>query len=101
MRLIDADTIDDVVQDLNENHNSGITRNEYKRITAVLYEMPTIDAVPVKHGEWIKYVDDDPTFDYQKCSVCNEGRPMENFYGLPENYCPNCGAKMDGGEDDV
>ena len=47
MRLIDADTIDDMVQDLNENHNSEITRNEYKRIIGVLYEMPTIDAVPV------------------------------------------------------
>ena len=32
------------------------------------------------------------------CSVCGQN------YGMPHgvfNYCPNCGAKMDGGNEDV
>lgn len=43
MRLINADALDDVVQDLNENKNYGITRGEYKLIDAVLFEFPTIE----------------------------------------------------------
>ena len=44
---------------------------------------PTVDAVPVKHGEWT-VIDG-----CVSCSVC--GEPCMEF-----NYCPNCGAKMDG-----
>ena len=52
-------------------------------------------------GKWIEqtdYVGDT----YYECSVCKEpwttieGTPMQNFM----NYCPNCGAKMDGGEEE-
>ena len=52
--------------------------------------MPTVDAVEVKHGRWIY---EPVEFTYKKdvkCSVC--GRYVDE----PENYCPNCGAKMDG-----
>lgn len=47
------------------------------------------DVAPVRHGRWI-------TKPYmmgntQYCSVCGEN------YGRQHNYCPNCGAKMDGG----
>ena len=47
---------------------------------------------PVKHGRWI--INSDGY--YPQCSECmNEpqGRIMTNF-------CPNCGAKMDGDRDD-
>jgi DNA-directed RNA polymerase subunit RPC12/RpoP len=62
----------------------------------------SVDAVEVVHGEW-DVITDDCTFDviYQ-CSVCkeefvtNDGTPAENLW----HYCPNCGAKMDGGNDD-
>lgn len=60
-------------------------------------ELPTID--PVKHGKW--YITEDmPYFghiqEYLTCSAC-EGR----FHGTGVeewDYCPNCGARMDGGE---
>lgn len=49
----------------------------------------TIDAEPVRHGRWIdarEYCGD------YMCSNC------EALYGTNKfNYCPNCGAKMDGG----
>lgn len=56
---------------------------------------PTIDAVPVVHGEWKEWDDGDNTW---SCSVC--GNPFVLIDGTPSdnemNYCPNCGARMDG-----
>lgn len=50
---------------------------------------PTVDAVEVVHGRWIdarEYCGD------YMCSNCDA------LYGTNKfNYCPNCGAKMDGG----
>ena len=62
-----------------------------------IHQAPTIDAVPVVHGEWIEVNDAIIT---GTCSVCG----WQAFFaetdvnGMP--YCPNCGAKMDGGKDD-
>ena len=55
---------------------------------------PAADVAPVRHGRWVekeKY-----TFGIMyDCSLC-EARILDN--GHPWNYCPNCGAKMDGGD---
>ena len=81
MRLIDADMLDDVVQRINENGGS-ITRTGYKTVDRILFEFPTIDAEPVRHGHWSEemggYV----------CSLC------EGFSEFATNYCQHCGAKM-------
>lgn len=64
---------------------------------------PTIDAEPVNHGRWIgdpdDYFDDLDDLDELQCSVC--GAEFDNISNdvLGWNYCPNCGAKMDGGND--
>lgn len=61
---------------------------------------PTIDAEPVRHGEWILNpcnLYNDATW---VCSVCEnewvliDGTPLDNQM----NYCPKCGARMDGGD---
>lgn len=55
----------------------------------VILEAPTVDAVPVVHGEW-EIVD---FAGNMKCSVCGEiGCKLND----ETNYCPNCGSKMDG-----
>lgn len=60
--------------------------------------LPTIEAEPVRHGQWIF----SPDHAEGVCTMCNfkiYGRPYNNTYLIvPYNYCPNCGAKMDGGE---
>ena len=62
---------------------------------AWLDEAPTVDAKPVVHGWW--YDDyNDPRF---ICSECRAWFLVANADG-DMNYCPNCGAKMDGGEGD-
>lgn len=48
---------------------------------AIIESMPTID--PVKHGRWV-------------CGCCDQCGYILHSTGLT-NYCPNCGAKMDGG----
>ena len=56
------------------------------------------DAAKVVHGRWIEKQepipwceDDVDVFDI--CSVCDCASPGKS------NYCPNCGAMMDGGKD--
>lgn len=64
-----------------------------------LIHMPTIDAVPVVHGRWQRFVvDRRHQIEGDECSVCGfkyGGLGIESF-----RYCPNCGAKMDGGAAD-
>ena len=51
--------------------------------------------INIKHGEWEMGLDEGD-YEYGTCSVC--GYNEYNAFGclLPHNYCPNCGAKMDG-----
>lgn len=55
-------------------------------------DFPTVDAVEVVHGSWIdarEYCGD------YMCSNCDA------LYGTNKfNYCPNCGTKMDGWNED-
>ena len=62
---------------------------------------PTVDAVEVIHGHWFSLTDCSNAGVY--CSVCNKKVWKEDYAWcnrknkLRSNYCPNCGAKMDGG----
>ena len=52
-------------------------------------DAPAVDAVPVVHAKWVF----DRPYHY-KCSACNN---MWSSVAMVMSYCPNCGAKMDGG----
>lgn len=60
---------------------------DYNWAITVLMAAPTIDITPVKHG---RKIEDGDIGCFWLCSLCGECLP----YGA--NYCPNCGAKMDG-----
>ena len=49
------------------------------------------DVAEVVHGRWL--INSDGYYPY--CSECKE----EPKSGIMTNYCPNCGAKMDGKDD--
>ena len=54
---------------------------------------PAVDATSVRHGHWINHYDDlFPMESTQECSVCHAEQMLTM---LDDNYCPNCGAKMD------
>ena len=60
-------------------------------------ELPAADVAPVLHGLW-EY--DEPTintYGMVKCTVCNWWS-IDPYVSIVYHYCPNCGAKMDGGE---
>lgn len=72
--------------------------NSREDVQDFLDNIPTADVAPVKHGHW-EY---DRHFRFAECSECEA-----EFYicDLEEisgdgfiNFCPNCGTKMDGGD---
>lgn len=49
--------------------------------------LPAADVVPVRHGRWLYHTLIDGHI-HAECSECHKVRIIDNF-------CPNCGAKMD------
>lgn len=64
---------------------------------------PAAEVAPVRHGMWIGegdgYADGEIVMDVWYCSECDHciDEGIDDEAVLP-NYCPNCGAKMDGKE---
>ncbi len=55
---------------------------------------PTIEADPVRHGEWTEKKTGKGIFDYYFiCSECGKNTP-DKAYIISPDYCPNCGVKM-------
>ena len=100
MRLIDADALAKNLMTItvyNSNQYAmGIVKG-VDRAVEMLQNAPTIDSENLRpQGEWIYHIDDlFPAEGTQECSNCHQ---EEKISLCNENYCPNCGAKMDGGE---
>lgn len=65
----------------------------------IIDAQPTVEAEPRKHGRWIEVQRINPTdrMAICECSIC--GDTVWVYDGQRTwNYCPNCGARMDGGE---
>ena len=65
-------------------------------------DYPTADVAPVKHGKWMPFL---PEYgDMYTCSECQKvTRYFQKKQWIPANlydYCPNCGARMDGEDED-
>ncbi len=58
-----------------------------------LKEQPAADVAPVVHGRWISVPSSDTVMG--KAYTCSECEKMR-FGSFKPNYCPNCGARMDG-----
>lgn len=59
--------------------------------------IPAADVVEVRHGRWINERWEGLSSFSAECSLCGK-RTLAYFHYF---FCPNCGAKMDGGQDDV
>ena len=94
MRLIDADAlertffkeIEDAFQMAGMPKRTNVEAIVGGWTRGSIRSAPTIDAVPVVHGEWVKGEDDG----LNTCSACKE------YAEYTTRFCCNCGAKMDG-----
>lgn len=81
-------------------------------VKAAIERMPTVDAVPVLHASWVDRFGGKYANSHYECSNCKKSAPykrerdvlgkvqwVQDFADL-SYYCPNCGAKMYGGNDD-
>jgi predicted RNA-binding Zn-ribbon protein involved in translation (DUF1610 family) len=107
MAYIDVDEFEYVIlnEDIEVNHkctdleNYVNGANQFRQqMKNAIRKQPTADVAEVKHGEWV--VDVMQCAEYSEkiyfCSACRNW----DAWGETEktNYCPNCGAKMDGGK---
>lgn len=69
--------------------------NNYRLVipAEAIKAVPAADVAPVVHGRWI--ADGDGYHWTYNCSICawKDGYPFNERH----NFCPNCGARMDGG----
>lgn len=93
MRLIDADELMALYESTSKL-NIDYCSVPVPVIKQNIQDMPTRDVEGVTHGEW--KVSAYRTI--EECSIC--GKYIKYAYGTAEkNYCPHCGAKMDGGKE--
>ena len=102
--------------------SAAMERADYLTNTCIgaLTKVPNADVVEVRHGEWVKHDETRDGFCHHRCSICKVDAPFHylqteeydeeigwsmgisttGIYEHLTNYCPNCGAKMDGKDDD-
>ena len=95
MRLIDADYLVNKMIPNCPIEEGGIPLGDFDKHQEILKLYPTIEAEPVVHGRWAEDLED------IICSECGCSWNLIDNCTETFNYCPNCGAKMDGGEKDV
>ena len=65
---------------------------------AIAASAPAADVAPVVHGRIVGSLEDGRY--RRRFSCCGEDATMITQWAWPK-YCPNCGAKMDGGADNA
>lgn len=60
----------------------------------IVLDIPKANVQPVKHGYWSECYTDSHHYS-GICSVCGGGA-IRKVKGKPLDYCPNCGARMNG-----
>lgn len=107
----------DAVNDKDKN------RRTWAKAICILHDLPAADVAPVVHGRWIEHEEtQEDAYRYHKCSECNVNAPFDykmredwdegmdgELYSLGlvddginehlTDYCPWCGARMDGDDD--
>lgn len=87
----------DVIEDYGDVCDYGFG---LKNIKDTLNAIPPADVAPVRRGEWIHNENYVLWADRYVCSECNRNALTDGDYRhVLSDYCPHCGARMDGGAD--
>ena len=89
IKELEADFNTDWADYASKDYINGV-RDEYDDTLKIICQQKTADVQPVRHGYW-EECEIRGTLT-QSCSVC--GGDCGVLY--PYNFCPNCGARMDG-----
>ena len=83
--------------------NSVAQNRKLSIIQRDLLTIPAADVAPVVHGQW----DDSGRYTFPgggtavRCTECGCALTVSEYHLNNWNYCPECGAKMDGGDSDA
>lgn len=111
MRLIDADELYSAIKTRyrycteykNSNYDDGF-KIALSLCMCDINAEPTVEVEPIRHGHWNKRyypMHDGSDLEMFWCSNCREEFSYDAETGISitdSNYCPNCGARMDGKE---
>lgn len=93
MRLIDTEqTEKQWFTELRSNFEDDYAKGFQAGLLAVIRQ-ETIEAEPVRRGEWIEHFSNDCW--HYDCPFCDDGYATNERQEHPENYCSNCGAKLE------
>ncbi|MBR0302677.1 MAG: hypothetical protein IJQ80_02395 [Clostridia bacterium] len=101
MRLKDADVISGIMYRKAFEEDSDLQIWDsgcwtcYKMFERALEEAPTIEAEPVRRGRWLFENIGKPN-EHCVCSECGTQADSDEAW----NYCPQCGALMEGKEEE-
>lgn len=108
-RLIDANALKEKLQEHHDFFVDGVggfrylTPKDKARVDEIdnciaeIVNAPSVDAMKAVHGSWVHDDDYVEWADVCVCSICKR-HALEHYktVSVRSNYCPHCGAKMDG-----
>lgn len=119
MRAIDADFVQDAltktiteILSKSQNESTQYVAMGLASIKTIIDIAPTLDVAPVRHGRWeqdyelVQGMEDNSEYPYVACNLCGHREydvdlnDYTDYDDLPK-YCPNCGAKMDAGQEET
>lgn len=92
MRPIDADALEKAMYDPNFLGDGRAAATHY---ADCVRNAPTVEAEFIEHSRWISLNNSSRKF----CESCGVGFNILFYERNDYRFCPNCGAKMDGGEE--
>jgi hypothetical protein len=90
---------EDVIKKIAEVQDKATTGTEdvtYYRAIKIIRDMPAVGVQPVKSGHW----ENTNTPNHLRCSKCEIIHFIAQYPHGEINFCPNCGARMDGEQND-
>lgn len=87
--LIDRKQVLDAIREWADSEDCVPIAVGVRTAARIVESAPAVDAVPAVHGHWV-----DCCW-YYLCSKCSWGTMIDS------NYCPDCGAKMEGMDEEA